>query len=786
MLVTKCDYACNVMLQGRPSLREFIADKISVLTPRVKALLWASLLSLLIGISQFGEPFDDVLRGSRDYIRQQEYTGNAVVVGIDDKTAAAFGGFQYSKKIDAAVIDRLFALGAKRVFVDKSYSVIDGIEANAAFEDTLKRHKGRIFLTTRLSLDSSTGKAKEILYNRQYMDSATLVSTNAYITPFQLSLQLPTEIKVEGRNMASLSAVIAESRVQGQSKYRPDFSILVSSIPIVSLYDIYTERSALTDFTGKDIVIGETSNIFSDKLMIPTQGFRNKIYSHILGAQLLKKGGGENWSWWPVWLIALACAAGILFLKKSQFVIATFTVSLLSFLIIPIFLDVRLISVDVFPAVLLCVIATFRSFLIRKTERDNEINIVSGLPNLSALRRVMPKTKATLIALKIRNYSAIVAGFGADVENAVITEVMRRIAIGRQSDGIYHEADTLVWFTDTQDKALLSAHLEGLNRITSATMHIEGQAFDLLLSFGIDADNERPMGTRIGSAMLCAQEAADDNQIWKFYDPERRHTAAWEISLLDSINQAIDNGEIWVAYQAKLDLKTGQATGAEALVRWSHPTRGLVGPDQFIEIAERNNRIDRLTAFVLDQAIETAALINKDFGAFNMAVNLSVQLLHHPDLLPMIGQALVRHGLPPSRLTLEITETSKLAQNAETIAILRRIVGEGITLSLDDYGTGNATLDYLKLLPFGEIKIDRSFINNVADVDHDRILVESTINMAHSLGCKVVAEGVETAETQAILSKLGCDIVQGYHIGYPIRQIAFIQSLSDQGLKRIA
>ncbi len=774
------------MSLDRPSLRDMIASKSSVLTPQVKAMMWAVLISVIAGITQFGEPLDDILRGSRNIIRQQDYQGNVVVVGIDDKTAAALGGFQYSKKIDAAVIDRLFELGAKRVFVDKSYSINDDKEANAAFEDTLKRHRGRVFLSTKLSLDPITGQAKDIIYNSQFANSAELVSNNAYITPFQLSLKFPIQNTVEGRNISSISATLANKKLESFYEYRPDFSTLANTIPTVSLYDVYSQNRVKQDFAAKDVVIGGTSTAFGDMQIIPSQGFVNRIYCHIIGAQTLEKGMPTNWGWWPAWLIALASAAIVLFSTNRKIVFGALTLPFFIFLTLPIMLDKNLISADLLPAILLCAIAAVRSFLIHKSERDNEINVVSGLPNHSALRRLIPYRNATLIALKIRNYSAIVAGFGADVENAVINEVMRRIAIGRDGEGIYHEADTLIWFTDTNDKILLSEHLEGLNRITSATMHINGQAFDLLLSFGVDADHDRPMGTRIGSAMLCAQEASQDNQIWKFYDPERRHAAAWELSLLDSINYAIDNGEIWVAYQAKLDLKTRRPIGAEALVRWSHPTRGLVGPEQFIDIAERNNRIDRLTAFVLDQAIETAALINKDFGTFNMAVNLSVQLLHHPDLLPMIGEALARHGLPPSRLTLEITETSKLGQSEETIAILRRIVGEGITLSLDDYGTGNATLDYLKLLPFGEIKIDRSFVSNVADVHHDMILVQSTISMAHSLGCKVVAEGVETAEIQSILSRLGCDIAQGYHIGYPVRQIAFIQNLSDQGLKRMA
>jgi diguanylate cyclase len=774
------------MQQGRFTLRDIIASKPFALTPRVKALLWAVLISVMIGGFQIGEPLDDVLAGARNYVRQQEYKGNVVVVGIDDKTAAAFGGYQYSKKIDAEVIDRLFDLGAKRVFIDKNYPIDADSESNAIFEKILKRHKGRIFLTTKLSMDPSTGNAKEIIYNRQYAGLTELVSSNAYISPFQLSLKLPISNEVQDRRISSFSAKLSNSMQVSNEPYKPDFSILAKTVPTVSFIDVHKGNNTNVDFYAKDVVIGGTSSAYGDVQLIPSQRFINRIYCHIIGAETLNTAAPNNWGWMPAWIIALSTSLIILFVSNYRLALGAAVIVFLSSFIIPIFLDAASINVDVIAGIVLTVFSGIRSFLIRKAEWDSSINNVSELPNFNAMRRLAPYQKANLVALKIRNYTAIIAGFGAEMESAIISEVVRRIAIGKDDQTIFHDGDTLMWFTDTNDQMILKHHLHGLSQISSATMHLNNQAFDLLYSFGVDTQQGSSIGARIGSAMLCAQEAAQDNQICKFYDPDRRDAAAWDLSLLDSMNNAIDNGEMWVAYQSKIDVKTGRIIGAEALARWSHPTRGMVGPEQFIDVAERNNRIDRLTEFVLDQAIKTAAYINKDFGRFSIAVNLSVQLLHHPDLLPMISKALVRHGLQANLLTLEITETGKLDQTKETIDILNRIVNEGITLSLDDYGTGNATLEYLKQMPFTEIKIDRSFVSNISALHDDLVMVQSTIAMAHSLSCKVVAEGVESQETLSILGKLGCDLAQGFYIGMPIRQNDFIKNIVKQDIKKIA
>ncbi len=774
------------MSLGRLNLRTYIAGKIPPLGRRGRVLMWGIILSFLCGIIQFGEPLEDIIKGGRDYIRQQDYRGNVVVVGIDDKTAKQFGGLNYSREVDARVIDNLFKMGAKRIFYDKVFADAGDPKGDEALREALIRHRGKVFFGVAELPDPITQKIGVLKPNEAFRDLVETTSLIGKSTPFGFSAIFPYQSNVDGEFIPSMSYAMSETAKSNAELFRPDWSINARTVTTLSLADVHTDIAYKSTVSGHDILIGPNSSASGDIHRIILQGLIPGLYFHVIAAETLRNGTPQNWGWALMWAVAVILAVFVVFAQKRRDILAIYTIAALTIGVLPLFLDSILITIDVVPAALLFSIAAIRGAAIRRSEFGTGFNLISGLPNFARLRRNIPQRKSTLIALKIRNYAAIVAGFGAEIEPALVAEVMRRSALTNPNEVIYHDGDTLLWFADIDSNISFSNHLEGLSRLITATMQLQGRPFDLLISFGVDADHDSKISVRIGSAMLCAQEASQENKIWKFYDPERRHESSWELSLLDSMTQAIDNGDIWVAYQSKADLKTGKIIGAEALARWSHPERGTVTPELFIDVAERNNRIDQITALVLDHAIGTAAIINRDFGTFNMAVNISVQMLDHPDLLSMISGALVRHGLRPERLTLEITETSKLPQNEKTIELLRRIVAEGITLSLDDYGTGNATLDYLKLLPFSEVKIDRSFISNITQTEQDLILVEATITMAHSLGCKVVGEGVETEEIRMILANLGCDIAQGFHIGYPVRQTAYIQTLIDQGVKRIA
>lgn len=296
---------------------------------------------------------------------------------------------------------------------------------------------------------------------------------------------------------------------------------------------------------------------------------------------------------------------------------------------------------------------------------------------------------------------------------------------------------------------------------------LEGHAIDLAVTFGVDSDDERTIANRLGSALVAAAEAATDGAKWREFDKAKLADAAWKLSLLSQLDAAIDEGDLWVAYQPKLDLADHRIIGAEALVRWTHPEKGAISPIEFVAAAEQHNRIEKLTMHVLDRAVLAAATINAHGIAFGIAVNLSTRLLESRVIVDAVTAALAAHGLPAAKLTLEITETATLSSDT-SLAVLAELRGLGVRISIDDYGTGLSTLDYLKRIPACEIKIDRSFVQSIMGGGSDLLMVNSTIQLAHSLGHVVVAEGVETDEVLARLVDLQCDVAQGYRIGRPM------------------
>ena len=256
--------------------------------------------------------------------------------------------------------------------------------------------------------------------------------------------------------------------------------------------------------------------------------------------------------------------------------------------------------------------------------------------------------------------------------------------------------------------------------------------------------------------------------------------------MLSQLDEAIDRGEVWVAYQPKLDVATRRIIGAEALARWTHPEKGPIAATEFVAAAEQHNRIGKLTDFVLEKAVAAAAQINKRGPAFTIAVNLSARLLTDKAFTLRLSALLARHGLPPSRLILELTETAALADSGEALDMINRLRDLGVEIAIDDYGTGQSTLDYLKRIPASEIKIDQSFVKGIVDNRSDRLMVQSTIGLVHSLGRKVVAEGVENRDILDVLIELECDIAQGFAVGRPMSLETLTKRLSADRKRQVA
>jgi len=245
------------------------------------------------------------------------------------------------------------------------------------------------------------------------------------------------------------------------------------------------------------------------------------------------------------------------------------------------------------------------------------------------------------------------------------------------------------------------------------------------------------------------------------FDPRR-------LALLGALRTAIESDQLRLEYQPKIEMRTGRVVGAEALLRWRHPELGNVRPDELVPLAEESALVRPLTRWVLNEALRQCHVWRGHGIAIDIAMNLSVRNLEDPDLAPRIESLLQTWGVAPSWVTLEITESTIMAQAQRSASTLNRLHAHGLNLSIDDFGTGYSSLAYLRRLPVSELKIDRSFVIGLSSQQGDLTVVRTIIDLGHHLGLKVVAEGVEDPRTWDLLAGAGCDLAQGYYMARPM------------------
>ncbi|SEK05590.1 putative bifunctional diguanylate cyclase/phosphodiesterase [Paraburkholderia diazotrophica] len=299
---------------------------------------------------------------------------------------------------------------------------------------------------------------------------------------------------------------------------------------------------------------------------------------------------------------------------------------------------------------------------------------------------------------------------------------------------------------------------------------IEGQLVDVGASIGIVTwpQHGADMNVLMRRADIAMYVAKRTNTGFAVYDEKHDHNSAERLSLMSELRQAVEQDQLMLYYQPKLDLASGTVKYVEALVRWEHPTRGFVSPDQFIPFAEQTGYIKAISHWVADKAIGQCATWRAAGIELAVSVNVSARELIQSTLPETFSALLSKHGVPPELVWIEITESAIMDDPNHAIETLDRLHALGIRLAVDDFGTGYSSLSYLKRMPVDELKIDKSFVMAMTHHKDDETIVRSTIDLAHNMGLKVVAEGVETEDVLGRLRDLGCDLVQGFHLSRPL------------------
>jgi diguanylate cyclase (GGDEF)-like protein/PAS domain S-box-containing protein len=406
---------------------------------------------------------------------------------------------------------------------------------------------------------------------------------------------------------------------------------------------------------------------------------------------------------------------------------------------------------------------------------------LTGLPNRAllldrlqhAIQRAMREdSRLALLFIDLDRFKAINDTLGHDIGDELLREVATRIKSRlRGMDTVARMGgDEFVLLIEDLDDPGHSAVLAG-EIVADITQPLEIQGHDIRVgaSIGIacfpeDGDDALSLMKHADTAMYAAK--SDGRGTYRFFRAEMTAAASLRLELEGQLRHAIAKGELELHYQPKVCAASGGNCGVEALIRWRHPARGLVRPSDFIPVAEESDLILDIGDWVIEEACrQSAAWEAADFTPV-IAVNVSARQLQQ-DLVARITAAARRHGVPPSRLQVEVTESLVMANPEQASALLHRLREIGVTVAIDDFGTGYSSLSYLRRLPIDVIKIDRSFVMNADRVDEDAQIVRTIVALAQALKMTVVAEGVETEAQAELLRSLGCDAVQGYLYARP-------------------
>ncbi len=407
---------------------------------------------------------------------------------------------------------------------------------------------------------------------------------------------------------------------------------------------------------------------------------------------------------------------------------------------------------------------------------------LTGLPNRALLAEQLELAIATmklgeqplaLLYLDLDHFKDVNDTLGHAAGDALLRAVSQRLLGCLRGDAMVARMggdEFALWISDL-DAAGASILAQRIISAMAEPIAVAGHRVFVGTSIGITVfpDDGDQVGTLLSNGDIAMYRAKQDGRnCFHLFDKQLNEQVRRRASLEQALHEAVPLEQVAVAYQPQVELATGRIIGVEALLRWNHPGHGAVGPDEFVPIAERSGLINNIGAWVLHESCrQVVAWSNAGLPPIGVAVNLATAQFKGSDVPRLVAEVLEATGLSPSRLELEITETGVMQDIRNAAEVLRALAALGVTLAIDDFGTGYSSLSYLRKLPVDKIKIDRSFVSDVAANEDAAAIAKAIVGLAHSLRLSVIAEGVETEEQAKFIRETGCAYAQGFLYGRP-------------------
>lgn len=744
------------------------------------ALSVAIVLGCIVAATGLGIGTERSLQSVRDAVHEHSASGRLALIEIDAKSLEHLDHWPWPRSLYVQAIHRLEAAGATAIAFDVDFSSRSVAVQDRNFAKGIAEAKVPIILSTfRQPGTSKGGDLVESQPLSMFRHNAQLAGVNISADTDALIRRYPFGTVTGGISRPSIGAILSGGAGRIDEEFAIDGAIDPASIPRWSFLDLIEGRVPPDKLHGRAVLIGATAIELGDRYAVPRHGVIPGPVIQLLAAETLAAGSSPVDRGPAVPLLAAiigvfvaaqqrgrarkSVALGVALGLVTLLPLATELAHWGSFEIVP---AIAALSAGFAVLAIGSMAATLRAA--RLTDP------ASGLLNRQGFSAHADDGDVkTVVALRIANYSEAAGVVGQEHAAEMIKRVVDRLRTAGIEEVFRLQDDVLAWTCALAASEAVVGQIEGIFAVLRSPVEAGGRQIELRCRFGLSCEPAASIDILADRALLAADHAVETGLRLVVHDDALGQSQDWRLLLAGELDHALVGGDIWVAYQPKLNLRSGRIDEAEALVRWTHPQRGAIPPDAFIPALEESGRILDLTLFVLRRALKDARMWVAAGTPIRVAVNVSALLTIDTEFLAALETVIASDPLAPQLLTLEVTESAALSDPARAIATLERVAKHGIKLSIDDYGTGQSTLTYLKQLPAREIKIDKSFILGLAHDTSDQAMVRSTIALAHELGYTVVAEGIETQATLDLLCAMGCDNGQGWHIGKPVTAAAF-------------
>lgn len=761
-------------------------------------VLVASIIALgacLLAASGLLVPIEDGLTARRAQLLDRSPTGDIVIVEIDAKSLARLSDWPWPRTYHADLVRKVHSSGAAIIAFDVDFSARSEA-GDEELADAVRQAGNVVMPVFQQPMSDSAGSGLIATRPNPIFRDAWLGGVNIFPDRDGILRSYPAATLIEGAIQPSIATLVAERNGQADRSFAPDWAIDAQAIPRLSFVDVLEGRVPPRALAGKRVLVGATAIELGDRYTTPRFGVVPGVVIQALAAESLLQDRAITRTGVGVTFLAALGLALLLRLRPlprpaTYAVLAlgltagTLAAGLVAQWLWPLAVDTApLLFAILASGAIQAVIEARRRFRIR-----TEVDCDSGLPNRLALRADLADEAAgghVLIAAAIGRFEAIRDAVGTAAANDLIRGCAERISqlTGRRIYRIH--PDVLAWFMPNGNRDGVEALLDHVEEAFRVPVETISGPVDAVITLGLEWGESllEPLLRieHVLSAIGTARTESRTRQSYRPVDPSLRR----QLSLMGDLRRAMAKGALRLAYQPKMRLSDGTIGDAEALIRWRDDNGRDIPPDEFIPLAESTGVIRELTVFAIGAALADLARWRSAGLRPRIAVNVSAADLAGEGFAALVGELLDESGVPASSLTLEVTESGLIRSPEVAMATLGELRQRGIRLAVDDYGTGQSTLSYLKLLPVHELKIDKSFILSLSRSDSDAILVRSTIELAHDLGLEVVAEGIEDRETIEQLRRLGCDYGQGYWIGRPADATVFADLICAASGRRAA